>query len=75
MPARYVVVTRKDRLPVERFVDVESAANYIVRETAFGKWTVLVQEANRITASTPYRALREHEKRTLMAKLFPTLYE
>jgi hypothetical protein len=36
---------------------------------------VLVQEANRITAGTPYRELREHEKRTLMGKLFPTLYE
>lgn len=72
---RYVVVTRKDHLPVERFVDIESAANYIVRETAFGRWTVLVQEANRITAGTPYRELRDHEKRTLMSRLFPTLYE
>lgn len=72
---RYVVVTRKDELPVERFVDIESAADYIVRETAFGRWKVLVQEANRITASTPYRELREHEKRALMARLFPTLYE
>lgn len=72
---RYVVVTRKDQLPIERFVDVESAADYIVRERAFGRWTVLVQEANRITAGTPYRALRDHEKRTLQAKLFPTLYE
>lgn len=72
---RYVVVTRKDLLPVQRFVDVESAADYIVRETKFGEWKVLAQEANRITAGTPYRELREHEKRTLMAKLFPTLYE
>lgn len=72
---RYVVVTRKDLLPVQRFVDVESAADYIVNQRAFGRWTVLVQEANRITASTPYRELREHEKRTLMSRLFPTLYE
>jgi hypothetical protein len=72
---RYVVVTRKDLLPVQRFVDVESAADYIVHEQAFGRWTVLVQEANRITAGTPYRDLRDHEKRALMAKLFPTLYE
>jgi hypothetical protein len=72
---RYVVVTRKDLLPVERFIDIESAADYIVRETAFGQYKVLVQEANRITAGTPYRELREHEKRKLMAKLFPTLYE
>jgi hypothetical protein len=56
-------------------VDVESAADYIVRERAYGRWTVKVQEANRITAGTPYRELREHEKRTLMAKLYPTLYE
>lgn len=60
---------------MERFVDVESAADYIVRRQAFGKWTVLVQEGNRITASTPYRELREHEKRALMNRLFPTLYE
>lgn len=73
---RYVVVTRTSpQLPVERFVDVESAADYIVRETAFGRWTVKVQEANRITASTPYRELLDHEKRILMTKLFPTLYE
>lgn len=72
---RYVVVTRKDLLPVERFVDIESAADYIVRETKFGQWTVLVQEANRITAGTPYRELREHEKRALLARLYPTLYE
>jgi hypothetical protein len=72
---RYVVVTRKGTLPVERFVDVESAGRYIVRETKFGEWTVLVQEANRITAGTPYRELRETEKRKLMSTLFPTLYE
>lgn len=72
---RFVVVTRKDLLPVQRFVDIESAADYIVRETKFGEWKVLVQEANRITAGTPYRELREHENRTLMSRLFPTLYE
>ncbi len=72
---RYVVVTRKDRLPVERFYTVEEAADYIVREVAYGKWTVLVQEANRITASTPYRELLQHEKRRLEQRLYPTLYE
>lgn len=72
---RYVVVTRQGRLPVERFHTVEAAANFIVRETAYGRWTVLAQEANKITATTPYRELRRHEKRTLEAKLFPTLYE
>lgn len=72
---RYVVVTRPDKLPIERFVTIESAADYIVRERAFGRWTVLAQEANRITASTPYRELREHERRSLEAKLYPTLFE
>ncbi len=72
---RYVVVTRQDRLPVERFVTIESAADYIVREIAFGRWTVLAQEANRITASTPYRELRQHERRAMERKLYPTLYE
>jgi hypothetical protein len=68
-------VTRNGHLPIERFIDVASAADYIVHETAFGRWTVLAQEANRITASTPYRELREHEKRVLLSRLFPTLYE
>lgn len=68
-------MTRKDLLPVERFIDVESAADYIVRETKFGQWKVLVQEANRITAGTPYRGLLESEKRVMLARLFPTLYE
>lgn len=72
---RYVVVTRKDRLPIERFVTIEAAADYIVRERAFAKWTVLVQEANKITASTPYRDLRQHEKYALEAKLYPALFE
>lgn len=73
---RYVVLTRsKPELPIDRFMDVESAADYIVHETAFGRWTVKVQEANRITAATPYRELLDHEKRILMARLFPTLYE
>ncbi len=72
---RYVVVTRQDSLPVERFITIEAAGDYIVRETAFGRWAVLAQEANRITASTPYRELRQHERRTLERRLYPTLYE
>lgn len=72
---RYVVVTRKDRLPVERFMTVEAAADYIVHERAFARWTVLAQEANTIAASTPYRALRPSEQRTLERKLYPTLFE
>lgn len=72
---RYVVVTRQDRLPVQRFMTVEAAADYIVRERAFGRWTVLAQEANKITASTPYRKLHPTEKRTLEQKLYPTLFE
>lgn len=72
---RYVVVTRQDHLPVERFITIEGAADYIVREKAFGRWTVLAQEANKITASTPYRELRPTEKYALERRLFPTLYE
>jgi hypothetical protein len=72
---RYVVVTRQGLLPIERFMSVEAAADYIVRETAFGRWKVLAQEANQITAATPYRELRPTEKRKLERKLFPTLYE
>lgn len=54
---------------------IEAAADYIVRERAFARWTVLAQEANKITASTPYRQLRPTEQRVLEAKLYPTLFE
>jgi hypothetical protein len=72
---RYVVVTRAQRLPVTRFMTVESAADYIVREGRFADWTVLAQDADRITASTPYRQLLPHERRLLEARLFPSLFE
>lgn len=72
---RYVVVTRAGLHPIERFYTVEEAGRYIVRETAFGRWKVLAQEANKITASTPYRDLRHHEKVTLEKVLFPSLFE
>lgn len=71
----YVVVTRKDKLPVKRFMTIEAAANHILHERAFGDWTVLAQEANQVTAATPYRELRQHENAALQRKLFPSLYE
>jgi hypothetical protein len=70
-----VVVTREGTHPVERFITIEAAADYIVHERAFGRWTVKAQEANRITAATPYRELLRHEKQALERKLFPTLFE
>jgi hypothetical protein len=72
---RYVVVTRQGTHPVQRFITLEAAADYIVHERAFGRWTVKAQEANKITAVTPYRELLPHEHRTLERKLFPTLFE
>lgn len=73
---RYVVVTRsKPMLPIQHFITIEAAADYIVREKAFGRWTVCAQEANKITASTPYRELLKHEKAALEQRLYPTLYE
>lgn len=72
---RYVVVTRKDRIPIDRFITVEAAADYIIREKAFDRWTVLAQEGNRITAATPYRELRPTESAALEKKLFPSLFE
>ena len=72
---RYVVVTRIGLLSVKRFMTIEAAANYIVYEAAFGRWKVLAQEASSITASTPYRELRQHEKLTVEKKLYPTLFE
>ena len=72
---RYVVVTRQGTHPVDRFITIEAAADYIVRERAFGRWKVLAQEANKITAATPYRELLKHEKQALERKLFPTLFD
>lgn len=72
---RYVVVTRKDKVPIERFATIEGAADLIVKRVGFAHWTVLAQEANKITASTPYKKLLPGERRTLEQKLYPTLYE
>lgn len=71
----YVVVTRRDRLPIDRFITIEAAADYIVRHRTFATHTVMVQEANRVNASTPYRKLRAHEQRKLEERLYPTLFE
>lgn len=70
-----MVVTREGLLPVERFITVEAAADYIVRERAFARWTVLAQEANKISAGTPYRKLRPTELRAFEARIFPSLFE
>ena len=70
---RYVVVTREGRLPVERFITVEAAANYIVRERKFADWTLLAQDADH--AASSYRKLLPHERRVLEAKLYPSLLE
>ncbi len=72
---RYVVVTRKARLPVKHCLTIEEAADYIVRERAFDRWEVLAQEGNKIIAGTPYRGLRPTEQYKLEAKLFPSLFE
>ena len=69
------MVTRQDGHPIERFITLEAAADYIVHEKAFGRWKVRAQEANKITAATPYRELLKHEHQTLERKLFPTLFE
>lgn len=72
----YVVVTRsKPQLPVKRFVTVEAAANYIVHARSYGKWTVLAQDANKITASTPYRELTTRERETFERALYPSLFD
>ena len=71
----YTVVTREGRHPIQRFHTVEGAADYIVRERAFGRWKVLAQEANKADATTPYRELRPTEKQALERKLFPTLFD
>jgi hypothetical protein len=72
---RYVVVTRDKKLPIDRYYSVDAAARKIVLERSFDRWTVLVQEANRITASTPYRELNPHERRELERHLYPTLFD
>lgn len=72
--SQYVVVTREGRHPIQRFYTMQSAGNYIFRERAFDKWTVLAQDGT-ITPSTPYRQLNAHEKRLLERALFPSLWE
>jgi len=62
-------------VPIQRFMTVESAGDYIWKERAFDRWTVLVQEANKITAGTPYRQLNNHERLGLERKLYPSLFE
>lgn len=73
---RYVVVTRdRHALPVTRFLTVEAAADYIVRERAFVRLTILAQEGNNLTASTPYRELTRAERAVFERKLYPSLFE
>lgn len=72
---RYVVVTRKDRLPITRFGTIEAAADYIVQHRSFAAYTVMAQEADRPTAATPYRKLYPTEQRALEQKLYPSLFE
>jgi hypothetical protein len=69
----YTVVTRENRTPVsERFLTIESAADYIVRGRAFHRQTVLAQDGSK---SSPFRELQRHESRRLEAKLYPSLFE
>lgn len=70
---RYVVVTRKAKVPVSVHATIEAAGDKIVRERALAIWTVLAQEG--LTASAPYRELTNQEKRRLERKMFPTLFE
>lgn len=69
----YVVVTRdKRRFVVERFYTIEAAANKIVLERAFDRWTVLAQDGGK---GTPMRELHRLEKRRLESKLYPSLFD
>jgi hypothetical protein len=70
----YVVVTRDQKLPIRRFMTIEAAGNYVRDERKFTEWTVLAQEANRITPGTAYRQLRQHEKHAYESRLYPSLY-
>ena len=58
---RYVLVTVRGRLPVERFHTIEAAAGYAKNSPR--ELRLLVQEAGRITPHTPYRELRPTEVR------------
>jgi hypothetical protein len=69
----YTVVTREHRTPVsERFLTIETAANYIVRGRSFNKHTVLAQDGGK---GAPFRELQRHEHRRLEAKLYPALFD
>lgn len=70
---RYVVVTRKTHVPVQRFATIEAAADKIVRERALATWTVLAQEG--LTASATMRQLTRAERKKLEKAMFPSLFE
>jgi hypothetical protein len=71
---RYSVVTRQG-LPVDRFFALRAAAGDIVREQRWDRWTLLAQEGNKITASTPYRELTRTERVALERQLYPSLFQ
>ena len=46
----YAVVTRDNhRFVIDRFMSIEMAADKLVKERMFHKWTVLAQDGGRVT--------------------------
>lgn len=72
--SEYVVVTRRGKHPISRHMSVRSAGNYIYRERAFDRWTVLAQDERPGPASR-FRELRPIEKRELERALYPSLWD
>lgn len=69
----YAVVTRDRRhLVLERYMSIETAADKIVRERMFHKWTVLAQDGGK---AAPMRQLNKSERKQLERQLYPTLFD
>ena len=67
----YVVVTRdKRQFVIDRFMSIEMAADKLVKERTFHRWTVLAQDRGR---AAPMRELNQPEKTQLERQLYPTV--
>jgi hypothetical protein len=56
-----ILISARGYMAEEGFLTVEAAADYIVRNDSPYGWTIVAQEANKITATTPQRDLRPTE--------------
>lgn len=68
----WVVVTRSDCIPIERYQSLDDAGDRITRDRAYGIWTVLKQGR---WASSQFQALTLDERKRLERRLYPALFD